>query len=65
MKGKGYYTFHDAYGYFERAYGLNSLGSFTINPSVAPGAKTLSVIKKISQNTKRNVYLRNLNSHRK
>ncbi|WGE31910.1 zinc ABC transporter substrate-binding protein ZnuA [Actinobacillus genomosp. 2] len=45
VKGKGYYTFHDAYGYFERAYGLNSLGSFTINPSVAPGAKTLSVIK--------------------
>jgi len=46
VKDKGYYTFHDAYGYFERAYGLNSLGSFTINPSVAPGAKTLSVIKK-------------------
>ncbi|SUT99416.1 high-affinity zinc transporter periplasmic component [Actinobacillus lignieresii] len=46
VKGKGYYTFHDAYGYFERAYGLTSLGSFTINPSVAPGAKTLSVIKK-------------------
>ncbi|WGE52830.1 zinc ABC transporter substrate-binding protein ZnuA [Actinobacillus equuli] len=46
VKGKGYYTFHDAYGYFERAYDLNSLGSFTINPSVAPGAKTLSVIKK-------------------
>lgn len=46
VKGKGYYTFHDAYGYFERAYDLNSLGSFTLNPSVAPGAKTLSVIKK-------------------
>lgn len=46
VKGKGYYTFHDAYGYFERTYGLNSLGSFTINPSVAPGAKTLSAIKK-------------------
>lgn len=46
VKAKGYYTFHDAYGYFERAYGLNSLGSFTINPSVAPGAKTLAAIKK-------------------
>lgn len=45
-KGKGYYTFHDAYGYFERAYDLNSLGSFTINPTVAPGAKTLAKIKK-------------------
>lgn len=45
LKTKGYYTFHDAYGYFERAYGLSSLGSFTINPTVAPGAKTLSKIK--------------------
>lgn len=45
-KGKGYYTFHDAYRYFESAYGLNPLGSFTINPSVAPGAKTLAKIKK-------------------
>lgn len=46
VKAKGYYTFHDAYGYFEREYGLNSLGSFTINPTVAPGAKTLAAIKK-------------------
>ena len=46
VKDKGYYTFHDAYGYFEDAYGLNSLGSFTINPTVAPGAKTLNKIKK-------------------
>ena len=45
FKDKGYYTFHDAYGYFEKAYGLNSLGSFTINPTIAPGAKTLSAIK--------------------
>lgn len=46
VKGKGYYTFHDAYRHFENAYGLNPLGSFTINPSVAPGAKTLAKIKK-------------------
>lgn len=46
LKAKGYYTFHDAYGYFEDAYGLKSLGSFTINPTVAPGAKTLNSIKK-------------------
>lgn len=46
VKGKGYYTFHDAYGYFEKAYGLNSQGSFTINPTVTPGAKTLAAIKK-------------------
>ncbi|MDH2925098.1 zinc transport system substrate-binding protein [Nicoletella semolina] len=45
-QGKGYYTFHDAYGYFEKSYNLTSLGSFTINPSIAPGAKTLQKIKK-------------------
>ncbi len=45
VKDKGYYTFHDAYGYFEQAYGLKSLGSFTINPSIAPGAKTLQEIQ--------------------
>ena len=45
VKGKGYYTFHEAYGYFESTYGLNPLGSFTINPTVAPGAKTLAKIK--------------------
>ncbi|OOS00757.1 zinc ABC transporter substrate-binding protein [Haemophilus paracuniculus] len=45
VRAKGYYTFHDAYGYFEQAYGLNPLGSFTINPSVALGAKTLKMIK--------------------
>lgn len=43
---KGYYTFHDAYRHFEQSYGLTSLGSFTINPTVAPGAKTLAKIKK-------------------
>ncbi len=45
VKEKGYYTFHEAYGYFESAYGLHPLGSFTINPTVAPGAKTLAKIK--------------------
>lgn len=49
VKGKGYYTFHDAYGHFEDAYGLKSLGSFTINPTIAPGAKTLNKIKKSIQ----------------
>ncbi len=46
VKNKGYYTFHDAYGYFERNYGLHSLGSFTINPSIATGVKKIAEIKK-------------------
>ncbi len=42
---KGFYVFHDAYGYFNDAYGLKQTGYFTINPLVAPGAKTLATIK--------------------
>lgn len=42
---KGFYVFHDAYGYFNDAYGLKQTGAFTINPLVAPGVKTLATIK--------------------
>lgn len=45
FKDKGFFVFHDAYGYFNDAYGLNQTGYFTINPLVAPGAKTLAHIK--------------------
>ncbi|EGV05123.1 high-affinity zinc transporter, periplasmic component [Haemophilus pittmaniae HK 85] len=45
LKEKGFFVFHDAYGYFNQAYGLNQTGYFTINPLVAPGAKTLAHIK--------------------
>ncbi|MGQ0285603.1 zinc ABC transporter substrate-binding protein ZnuA [Pasteurellaceae bacterium 22721_9_1] len=45
VKGKGFYVFHDAYGYFNDAYDLKQAGAFTINPLVAPGAKTLAKIK--------------------
>ena len=45
FKDKGFYVFHDAYGYFNDAYGLKQIGAFTINPLVAPGAKTLATIK--------------------
>ena len=45
FNNKGFYVFHDAYGYFNDAYGLKQTGYFTINPLVAPGAKTLATIK--------------------
>ncbi|MDC2825019.1 zinc ABC transporter substrate-binding protein ZnuA [Rodentibacter pneumotropicus] len=45
FKEKGFFVFHDAYGYFNDAYGLKQMGYFTINPLVAPGAKTLAHIK--------------------
>lgn len=45
FKDEGFFVFHDAYSYFNEAYGLNQTGYFTINPLVAPGAKTLAHIK--------------------
>ena len=42
---KGFYVFHDAYTYFNKAYGLKQLGYFTVNPLVSPGVKTLAKIK--------------------
>lgn len=43
-RGKGYFVFHDAYGYWEEHYRLPSLGYFTVNPERAPGARTLGLI---------------------
>lgn len=45
LKGKGYFVFHDAYGYFEKHYGLVSTGHFTINPEIQPGAQRLHEIR--------------------
>lgn len=41
-----YYVFHDAYGYFERQFGLSHEGYFTVSPERKPGAKTLVAIKR-------------------
>ncbi|QUJ68378.1 zinc ABC transporter substrate-binding protein ZnuA [Photobacterium sp. GJ3] len=46
LQHKGYYVFHDAYGYFEETFGLNNLGHFTVSPDRRPGAKTLIQIRK-------------------
>ncbi|MFA0194003.1 zinc ABC transporter substrate-binding protein ZnuA [Vibrio artabrorum] len=46
VKDKGYYVFHDAYGYFEQEFELNNLGHFTVSPDRKPGAKSLIAIKK-------------------
>lgn len=45
VKGKGYFVFHDAYGYFEKHYGLSPLGHFTVNPEIQPGAQRLHKIR--------------------
>ncbi|MDD9156486.1 zinc ABC transporter substrate-binding protein ZnuA [Aliivibrio sp. S4TY2] len=46
VQDKGYFVFHDAYGYFERYFGMNNLGHFTVSPDRKPGAKSLIKIKK-------------------
>ncbi|MBF7993505.1 zinc ABC transporter substrate-binding protein ZnuA [Rahnella laticis] len=45
VQDKGYFVFHDAYGYFEKHFGLSPLGHFTINPEIQPGAQRLHLIR--------------------
>lgn len=45
VRKKGYFVFHDAYGYFEKQFNLSPLGYFTLNPSIQPGAERLHQIK--------------------
>lgn len=45
LRGKGYFVFHDAYSYFEKAFGLSQSGHFTVNPEIQPGAQRLHNIR--------------------
>lgn len=38
-------VFHDAYRYFEERFGLNAVGSLTVNPDVIPGAARISELR--------------------
>ncbi|MGL5007005.1 MAG: zinc ABC transporter substrate-binding protein ZnuA [Plesiomonas sp.] len=50
VQNNAYIVFHDGYGYFESFANLRNVGHFTVNPEVAPGARTLKEIKqKIQQ----------------
>lgn len=52
-----YIVFHAAYQYFEKAYGLNAVGSITIDPERRPGAKRmLEIRQKIKQLNARCVF---------
>jgi len=46
VQNKGYFVFHDGYGYFETEFNLNHLGSFTINPAIQPGVKKIYEIQR-------------------
>ena len=45
-------VFHDAYQYFEKRFGVNVLGAFTINADVMPGAEQLSKIREVIEHEK-------------
>ncbi|QIQ21085.1 zinc ABC transporter substrate-binding protein ZnuA [Zophobihabitans entericus] len=45
VQNSGYFVFHDAYGYFERQFGLKHLGHFTLNPEIQPGVQKVYQIK--------------------
>jgi zinc transport system substrate-binding protein len=42
---RAYVVFHDGYHYFEQHYGLNAVGSITVSPERAPGARRLREIR--------------------
>lgn len=44
-RSTAFIVFHDAYQYFERRFGLNVVGSVTVNPDVPPSAKRLEEIR--------------------
>ncbi len=46
IKDKAFVVFHDAYQYFEAAYGLRALGSVTVSPERTPGARRVVAIKR-------------------
>lgn len=46
IQNRGYFVFHDAYGYFERHFDLDDLGYFTLNPEIQPGAKKIYSIRR-------------------
>ncbi len=47
-------VFHDAYQYFEKRFGVNILGAFTVNTDVLPGAEQLSEIREVIEHEKVN-----------
>lgn len=41
VNDRHFIVFHDAYQYFEKRFGLEAVGSITLNPEVAPGAERI------------------------
>lgn len=45
LAGKPYFVFHEAYDYFEQAYGLEHAGVFSLTSEVQPGARHVAAMR--------------------
>jgi len=45
VRGRPFIVFHDAYHYFEKRFGVNAIGSVTVDPEQLPGARRLAEIR--------------------
>lgn len=46
IEGKPYFVFHEAFDYFEEAYGLKHAGVFSVAAEVQPGAQHVAAMRK-------------------
>lgn len=46
VASRPYIVFHDAYRYFERRYGLTSVGSITVSPERQPSVQRVAAVRK-------------------
>ena len=51
-KKASFVTFHDAYQYFEKRFGVEALGALTINTDIQPGAKQIEEIQHLVEDKK-------------
>lgn len=45
VRGRPFIVLHDAFQYFEDAFGLTAIGAIAVRPDIAPGARRLSVLR--------------------
>lgn len=51
LQKRGYFVFHDAYGYFEDHYGLQALGVFSVSHEIQPGARQVNALREQLQHS--------------
>ncbi len=61
---KGYFVFHEAYGYWERHYGMSSKGHFTVSPERRPVPRPWWIFARHWKRSRRAAFMPSRNSHR-